>query len=115
MKPLIFPWGHCHCEAPRKQGIWILKMTLDDDLSKAFLNSFECSSQAADWPEDQWMAILLFCQVGPAQQAVDTLAPDKITDYTKVHDAILQTLHLSQEVYQKRLQEVMFGSNFHRR
>lgn len=67
----------------------------------------------AGQPEAQWAAILIPCLVGPSQQAVDHLAPAEVTDYTKVRDAILQTLNLTPEAHGRRLQEVVFGPDFH--
>lgn len=51
-------------EAPGKPAIPIAKMMLEDN-PKAFLNSFERSAQAAGWPDDQWVVILIPSLVGP--------------------------------------------------
>lgn len=45
----------------------------------------------------------------------DTLAVEEVTDYMKVHDAVLKTLNLSREANWRRLYEVTFGFNFYPR
>lgn len=52
-------------------AVKVQKMTPADN-PEAFLNSFEHTTTAAGWPEDQCAAILILCLVGLAQQAVDT-------------------------------------------
>lgn len=89
-------------------------MTAEDD-PEVFLNSFEWSTLAAKWVEDQWAAILLSCLAGLAQQAVDTRAPEEAMDYRRMWDAILQTLNLSPKAYMQQLQEVAFGPDYHLR
>lgn len=84
--------------ATGKPSIQISKMRSGDD-PKAFLNLFEHSAWAAWHLEDQWTAILIPCLVGPDKQAADMLVPKEVTNYVKMHDAILQTLNLSPESY----------------
>lgn len=48
-----------------------------------------------------------------SQQVVDTLAPEEVTNYTKVRDATLQNLNLSPETYWRHLREVAFGPNLY--
>lgn len=47
---------------------------------------FEHSTREDGWPEKQWAAILFPCLVGPAQQAVETIPLEDVTDYGKVRD-----------------------------
>lgn len=56
----------------------------------------------------------MLCLVGPSQQVVGSLSPE-VTNYMKVHGAILQTLNLSPEAYCRHLRELTFGLNFHPR
>lgn len=67
------------------------------DGPETFLNSFKLSAWVLEWLENQWMVILSLCLVGHAQQVVDTLAPEEVTDYGQVQEAILQMLNLSTE------------------
>lgn len=100
-------------DSTRHPMICIPKMTTEDD-PETFLNSFECSAWAAGWPEkNQWAAILIQCLVSSAQQAVDTLAPEEVTNYGQVHDAIFQTLNLSPEAYRQHLRVVAIGPGYH--
>lgn len=57
--------------------------------------------------------MLIPCLAGPIQQAMATLPSKDIAKHEKVHDLILQTLSLSPEVYQQRLQESEFGPDYH--
>lgn len=76
-------------------------MTSADD-SEAFLNSFEHIMTAAGWPKGQWVAVLIPCLVGTAQQAIDTLPTGDVADYWKAQDVSRQTLNLSAEAYRWR-------------
>lgn len=67
------------------------------------------------WHEMQWVAILMPCLVGPAQQAVKTLAAEEVLDYGKVKEAIFQTLNLSPEAFWRRLTAVVFSPGYHPR
>lgn len=58
------------------------------------------------WPECQWSAVLIPCLIGLAQQAMDTLPMQDLTDYKKVRVAILQMLKLSSETYWCRFREI---------
>lgn len=69
-------------KTPGKPASCIPKMTAEDD-PETFLNSFVWSAQAAGWPEDKWVAILIPCLKGPAQQAVDTLFLEEVMDNAK--------------------------------
>lgn len=77
-----------------RAAITIQKMAADDN-SQVYLNTFEWSAKAARWPKDQWA----MCLVGEAQQTIDIIPAEDVAHYTKVREAILQTLNLSSEVY----------------
>lgn len=70
-------------EMSGKLAIRILKMTSNND-PELFLNSFEQSALAAGWPEDQWVSILILCLVESAQQVIETLALEELTDSGEV-------------------------------
>lgn len=53
------------------------------------------------------------CLVGPAQQTMDTLAPEEVKGYRRVQGAILQMLNVSLEAYRRHLWEVAFGPDCH--
>lgn len=47
------------------------------------LGDFEWSAHAVGWPETQWAAVLIPCIGGPALQAMDTLAAEKMVGLWK--------------------------------
>lgn len=53
--------------------------------------------------------------VSPAQQAVDTLVPEAITNFRHVWKVFLQMLNLSPEAYWWWFREVAFGPDYHPR
>lgn len=61
----------------------VQKMITADD-PKASLNAFVCTVTAAGLPEGQWVAMLIPCLVGPAQQAIDTLPMGDVVDYKEI-------------------------------
>lgn len=87
-------------ERPSNLAVKVQKMITEDD-PEAYLSSFERTAQAVNWPESQWVAVLIPCLVGPAQQAVHTLPDMKVTDYKRVRVAILLTF--SPETYRRQL------------
>lgn len=46
---------------------------------------------------------------------MDSLGAEKVMDYGRVKGAILQTLYLNLEVYQRQLRTVAFGPDYHPR
>lgn len=82
------------------RALGLQKMTLEDDL-EALINAFEWTVVAAGWPPAHWSAILIPCLIGLALQAVDTLPLHDLLDFQKVKRAVLQTLNLNPEAYQR--------------
>lgn len=85
-------------ESEGRPSIQILKMMVDAD-HKAFLNAFDCSARELGSAESQLASISIPYLVGPAQQVVDTIPIQDTRYYSKLKEAILQTLNLSEEVY----------------
>lgn len=96
----------------RELAVMVKKMTSADD-PEALVYAFERTTSVARWPEDQWMAVLILCLIGLAQQAIDTLPPGDLADYEKVQPAILQTLNRSPKAYLRCLRQREFRPDYH--
>lgn len=91
--------------------IMVQKITLEDN-PEAYLNAFECTATMARWVEAQWAALLI-PSYQTMRQAVNTLPISDLNNYQKLCGAILQSLNMSPEVYQRRLREIKFGPDYH--
>lgn len=87
------------------------KMTCGDD-PEAYFNAFERMVTTAGLERAMWVAILIPCLIGPAKQAVDSLAIGDITDNDKVKSAILKMLNLIPEAYHRRLHNIKFRPGY---
>lgn len=96
----MWDWVAQLITAQQQLGCWVRaqKMMPKDD-PEAFVNAFEQTAVAAEWPPSQWSAILIPCLIRPAQQVVDRLPLQDLPDFQKVKRVALQTQNLNPEAY----------------
>ena len=73
-----------------------------DDMG-AYLQIFEATSLAGDWPRAQWSVYLRSSLSGQCLVAVATLRAADQGDYEVVKRALLATYHISSETYRKKV------------
>ncbi|XP_073681655.1 uncharacterized protein [Garra rufa] len=79
----------------RTQAVRLLpKLTPHDDV-EAFLQMFENTATAEEWPQEDWARALAPLLTGEAQRAYFSLSPTAAEQYTEVKNEILGRLGLS--------------------
>ena len=77
----------------------------------AFLQMFEATATAGEWPPAQWCVYLRSALSGQGLVTVASLAASEQIDYEVVKRTLLRTYHISSETYRKRIFETHFNSS----
>ena len=72
-----------------------------DDIG-AFLETFEATATAAEWPRAQWSLYLRSSLAGQGMTAVSMLGAEDQGQYEVVKQTLLFTYHISAETYRKK-------------
>ncbi|XP_056277638.1 uncharacterized protein LOC130198498 [Pseudoliparis swirei] len=89
-------------------GVILQKMTAEDDV-QSYLETFEATAEACDWPADEWAVRLLPLLTGEAQTAALGLPPAARRVYADIHKAVVDRLGLSPEDHRRRFREAKLG------
>ena len=65
----------------------------------AFLETFEATATAAEWPRDQWSLYLRSSLAGQGMAAVSMLGAEDQGRYEVVRQKLLSTYYISAEIY----------------
>ena len=71
----------------------------------AYLQIFEATATAGEWPPAQWCIYLRNALSGQGLVAVASMAASEQIDYEVVKTTLLRTYHISSETYRKRIFE----------
>ena len=74
----------------------------------AFLETFEATATAAEWPRAQWSVYLRSSLAGQGMTAVSMLGAEDQGRYEVVKQTVLSTYHISAETYRKKVFEQQF-------
>ena len=74
----------------------------------AFLETFEATATAVEWPRAQWSLYLRSYLAGQGMTAVSMLGAEDQDRYKVVKQKPLSTYHISAETYQKKVFEEQF-------
>ena len=78
-----------------------------DDMG-AFLETFEATATAVEWPRTQWSLYLRSSLAGQGITAVSLLGAEDQGRYEVVKQTLLSTYHISAETYRKKVFEQQF-------
>lgn len=85
----------------------LTKLGPDDEI-EAYLETFERTAEAAQWPRDQWAHILGPYLTGEAQAAVRTLSKQDAASYKAVKEAILDRYEVTPETSRQKFRSIVW-------
>lgn len=97
-------------QLPMGKPSWapLTKLTAEDDV-EAFLETFERTAEADQWPRDQWAYLVGPYLTGPTQVAVKALTKDDATNYKVVKAAVLDRYEINPETARQKFRSVTWG------
>ena len=81
-----------------------------DDMG-AYLDTFEVTAHAGEWPREQWSVYLRSSLSGQGLSAVASLPAADQADYSMVKQTLLSTYHISTDTYRKKAFDQPFDTN----
>ena len=89
--------------------IHLPKMAAEDD-AQAFLEAFEVTAEACQWPREEWVVRLLPLLSGEAQQAAHSLPQAAKNDYKNIRKAVLDRTGYSPEEQRRRFRNLVLAA-----
>ena len=77
----------------------------------AYLDTFEVTARAGEWPREQWCVYLRSPLSGQDLSAVASLPAADQADYSMVKQTLLSTYHISTDTYRKKAFDRPFDTN----
>ena len=93
---------------PSPPRLSLHKFVEGTDNMAAFLDTFEATATASEWPVAQWSIHLRGSLAGAGLQAVSALPADQQVDYDRAKQVLRSVYKISTETYRKRV----FGQTF---
>ena len=93
---------------PQPPRLSLQKFQAGTDDMGAFLETFEATATAVEWPRAQWSLYLRSYLVGQGMTAVSMLGAEDQDRYKVVKQTLLSTYHISAQTYQKKVFEEQF-------
>ena len=81
-----------------------------DDMG-VYLDIFEVTARAGEWPREQWCVYLRSSLSGHGLSAVASLPAADQADYSMVKQTLLSTYHISMDTYRKKAFDQHFDTN----
>ena len=81
-----------------------------DDMG-AYLDTFEVTAHAGEWPKEQWCVYLRSSLSGQGLSAVASLPAADQADYSMVKQTLLSTYHILTDTYKKKAFDQPFDTN----